>query len=211
MYKDSLKVVLSALLCSYLLQQSRFMRLAKREKLLAVASAIFIFCWALFSFVIRPVTARIETLSRVIPEKQAELQKLHIKGRQYVLLRDSMEDWRKKIALTEQTAELLSNLESLIRQCKLEKNVVTMKQENLQVDESYYESVVLTKLENLTIRQLIDLLQKVEGFAKQTAPSNVWAKVKSLHISKNPSNADLLDSTIEIHTPRLIQSQVARR
>lgn len=201
------------------------MRLTKREKLLMVASAIFVFCWALFSFVIRPITVRIETLSRVIPEKQAELQKLSIKSKQYVLLRDSMEDWRKRIASTEHTVELLSILESLIRQCGLDKNVVTMKQEDVQVDENYCESVVLTKLENLTIRQLIDFFQKVETLARPAqsiadveqiqqppeAVSNIWAQIKSLHIKKNPTNADLLDSTVEIHTARLIQSQVAHR
>lgn len=200
------------------------MRFTKKEKLLAVASAIFIFCWALFSFIFKPTMARIETLSRVIPEKQEEIKKLRIKVREYILLRDSLEDWREKITSSEQSVELLSFLESLLHQCGLDKNVVTMKQEALQeagsqVDQNYYESVVLTKLENLTIRQLIDLLQKVEGFDQQPAPSNpsaplrasVWAKIKSLHISKNPSNADLLDSTIEIHTTRLIQRQVARQ
>ncbi len=196
------------------------MRFTKKEKLLAVASAIFIFCWALFSFIFKPTMARIETLSRVIPEKQEEIKKLRIKVREYILLRDSLEDWREKITSSEQSVELLSFLESLLHQCGLDKNVVTMKQEaGSQVDQNYYESVVLTKLENLTIRQLIDLLQKVEGFDQQPAPSNpsaplrasVCAKIKSLHISKNPSNADLLDSTIEIHTTRLIQSQVAHQ
>lgn len=191
------------------------MRFTKREKLLAVVSITFVFCWALFSFIFKPTLVRIETLSRVIPEKQLELKKLRIKSMEYILLRDSLEDWRKRITSSAQSVELLGFLESLLNQCGLDKNVVTMKQEALQVDQNYYESVVLTKLENVTIRQLIDFLQKVEGFDQQPVPSNpsaplrasVWARIKSLHVSKNPSNADLLDSTIEIHTARLIQAQ----
>jgi hypothetical protein len=182
-------------------------RLTKREKLLLYVSLIFIVGGCLFSFFIRPAIARIETLSRVIPEKQAELQQLRAKSRQYILLRDSLEDWQKRIASQEQKAELLPFLESLIRQCGLEKKVVTMKQQTYPVDDSYYEIVVLTKFENLTIRQLIDFLQKVDDLAQNQAASSVWAKVKSLHISKNPVNPDLLDSTIEVYAPRFFLSE----
>jgi hypothetical protein len=61
------------------------------------------------------------------------------------------------------------------------------------------ETIVEIKLENLTLKQLVDLLRKVES-------SRVLARTKSLYIKKNLTNTEMLDSVIEIHNPKLIQS-----
>ena len=61
------------------------------------------------------------------------------------------------------------------------------------------ETIVEVKLENLTLKQLVDFLRKVES-------SEVLAKTKSLYIKKNLTNTDLLDSVVEIHNPRLAQN-----
>lgn len=174
------------------------MRLTPREKLLAVASAIFILAWVLFTFAVKPAMARVETLSRVIPQKQDELQRLRAKSMEYILLRDSLYNLRTKVASQDQKFELLSSLESLIRQKELEKRVISIKQQELPVDENYYVSIVQIRLENLTLEQFINLLQNVESF-------QVLAKIKSLQVKKNPTSANLLDSMIEIHNPKLIQ------
>lgn len=174
------------------------MHLTAREKLLAVASAIFILAWILFTFAIRPAMARVETLSRVIPQKQADLQRLRAKSKEYILMRDSLYNLRTKVSSQDEKFELLSSLESLIRQRGLEAKVLSIRQQELPVDEDYYVSIVQIRLENLTLEQLIDLLQNVESF-------QVLAKIKSLQIKKNPTSANLLDSMIEIHNPKLVQ------
>lgn len=178
-------------------------RLAKREKLLAVASVIFVAIWALFAFAVKPAITRLETLSRVIPEKQDELKKLRAKSREYIFLRDGLGDLRARVASQGEGFELLPFLESLIQEGGLEKKVATMKQQLLQLEPNYAEIIVEIRLENLTLGQLVDFLWKVES-------SKVLAKVKSLHIKKSPTNADLLDSVVEIHNAKLTQSQVAR-
>lgn len=64
------------------------------------------------------------------------------------------------------------------------------KQQGLQPEPDYCETVVEIELQNLRLDQLIDFLWKVE-------PSKVLVRVKSLYIRKNATNADLLDSVIQ--------------
>ena len=171
-------------------------RLTPREKLLIIAVGICAVGWVVFTFAVKPALGRIETLSRVIPEKQQELRRLRARSDEYVFLRDSLDNLRTTVASQEKGFELLPFLESLTEQCGLSKKVATMKQQGAQLESSYYETIVEIKLENLTINQLVEFLWKVES-------SNVLAKTKSLYIKKSPTNTDLLDSVVEIHNAKL--------
>ena len=174
-------------------------RLTRREKLSAVALAVLVGGLVLFTFVVKPAIERTETLRRVISEKQNELQKLRSRSNEYIFLRDSLDNLRTKAASQEEGFELLPFLESLIREHGLAKKVATMKQQILQLGPSHSETVVEVRLENLTLRQLVDFIRKVES-------SKILAKIKSLYIKKNVTNTDLLDSVVEIHNPKLTQT-----
>ncbi|MHC4655846.1 MAG: type II secretion system protein GspM [Planctomycetota bacterium] len=174
-------------------------RLTRREKLLALALAFFAGACLLFAFVIKPALARTKTLRRVISEKQDELGKLRATSNEYIFLRDSLDNVRAKVASQEKGFELLPFLESLIREHGLAKKVATMKQQVLNLGPSHSETIVEVKLENLTLKQLVDFLRKVES-------SQVLAKTKSLYIKKNLTNTEMLDSVIEIRNPKLNQT-----
>lgn len=174
-------------------------RLTKREKLLALALAIFTGGSLIFAFAVKPALARTKTLRRVILEKQDELEKLRATSNEYILLRDSLDNIRAKVASQDKGFELLPFLESLIREHGLEKKVATMKQQVLNLGPGHSETIIEVKLESLTLKQLVDFLRKVES-------SKVLAGIKSLYIKKNLTNTEMLDSVIEIHNPKLIQS-----
>ena len=174
-------------------------RLTRREKLLAIALAILAGGLVLFTFAVKPAIERTETLRRVIFEKEDELQKLRAGSNEYIFLRDSLDNLRTKVASQEKGFELLPFLESLIREHGLAKKVATMKQQVLQLGPSHSETIVEVRLENLTLKQLVDFHRKVES-------SEVLARIKSLYIKKNLTNTDLLDSVVEIHNPRLTQN-----
>ncbi|MFC1793341.1 hypothetical protein ACFL3Q_07120 [Planctomycetota bacterium] len=175
------------------------MRLTNREYWLAAGLVAFVAAWAFYMVSIGPALERIETLNRVIPEKQSELERLRIKTGEYIALQDVIEDLHTKIALQEKTFELLPYAESLIQECGLTKNVVTMKQQASQLETNYHETVVEIEMENLTLSQLFDFLQKIQS-------SKVLARTKTLHIKRNLTNADLLDSVVEIRNLKLTQS-----
>jgi general secretion pathway protein M len=173
-------------------------RLTRREKMLAAALAVFAGGWGLFALAAKPTLERTRTLRRVINEKQVELEKLHAVSNEYISLRDNLDNVRAKVASQEKGFELLPFLETMIREQDLSKKLGTMKQRVLQLGSNHSETVVEVRLENLTLKQLIDFLREVES-------SKVLARTKSLYIKKNLTNTEMLDSVVEIHNPKLIQ------
>ena len=173
-------------------------RLTRREKLLAVALAILVGGWSLFAFAVKPAIARTSTLRRVINEKQDELEKLRARSDEYISLGNNLGKVRSKVASQEKGFELLPFLESMIRENGLTKKMTTMKPRVLQLGAGHSETIVEIRLENLTLKQLVDFLRNVES-------SNALAKTKSLYIKKNLTNTETLDSVIEIHNPKLAQ------
>jgi len=173
-------------------------RLTRRERLLAGGLVIFIAAWSLFTAGVKPALARIETLNRVIFQKQQELEKLRARSKEYIFIRDSLENLRTKIASQQKTFELLPFLESLIEECGLAENLVTMRQQVLPIDSNYSGTIVEVRLEKLSLSNLVDFLGKLES-------SEVLARTKSLYIKRNATNKDLLDSVLEIHNAKLTQ------
>ena len=174
-------------------------RLTRREKLLAIALAILVGGWARFAIAVKPTIERTKTLRRVTNEKLDELEKLRARSNEYISLRNNLDKVRTNIASQEKGCELLPFLESLIQKQGLAKKVATMKQQVLKVGAGHSETIVEIRLENLTLKQLVDFLRNVES-------SNVLARTKSLYIKKNPTNTEPLDSVVEIHNVYLTQS-----
>ena len=177
-------------------------RLARREKLLAAGLVIFIASWSLFTVAVKPALARIETLDRVIPENQQELEKLRAISKKYILLSSRLDNLHTNIASAKETIELLPFLESLIDECGLARNLETMKRDVLQIDTNYSETIVEVRLESLSLGELVDFLHKVKS-------SQVRARIKSIYIKRNMTNKNLLDSVIEIHNAELSQNEFA--
>ena len=170
--------------------------LTRRERFSTVALAVFVAVWSAYSLVVSPAVERIETLNRLIPEKQAELQRLRVMSSEYIALRDSYDQMKARIASQDKGSELLSFLESLIRQNKLADKLVTMNQQVLQDNPGYTEIVVDVKFENVPLDSLIDFLHKVES-------AQIPARISAMHIRRNPANPHLLDTDFKIHSPKV--------
>ena len=122
-------------------------RLTKRERILAIALAILIGCWALFAFAVKPAIERTRTLLRVISDKQDELQQLRTGSNEYISLRNHLDKVRTQVASQDKGFELLPFLESLIREQGLSKKLGTMKQQVFQVGADHSETIVEIKLD----------------------------------------------------------------
>jgi hypothetical protein len=178
-------------------------RLTRREKLLAGGLLIFAAAWSLFAIAVNPALDRIETLNRVISDKQRELEEVRAISKEYIYLNNSLDNLHAKVDSQQETFELLPFMESLIDECGLSKNVETMKRQVLQIDSNYSEIIVEVRLESLLIGRLVDFLSKIES-------SRPRVRTKSLYIKRNMVNKNLLDSVIEIHNPELTQNEFAR-
>lgn len=171
------------------------MRLTRREYWWAVGLVVLTATWAFYALGVTPALERIETLKRVIPEKQNELDRFRIRAGEYVSLRENLDGLRAMITSQEKTFELLPFIESLIEQCGLTQNVKTMNQVAAQSETDVQEIVVEIEMEKITLRQLCDFLEKIQS-------PNMLASVKRLTLKKNPANPNLLDSGIEVRNLR---------
>ena len=178
-------------------------RLTRREKLSAGGLLIFASAWFLFAVAVSPALERIETLNRIISEKQQELEKIRAISKEYICLNNSLNNLHSAVGSQEETFELLPFVESLTEESGLSENVETMKRLVLQIDSNYSEIIVEVRLEGLLIGRLIDFLSKIES-------SQPLVKTKSLYIKRNMANKNLLDSVIEIHNAELSQNKFAR-
>jgi len=172
------------------------MQLTHRERRLVVGLAVVVGAWALFALGIRPATERIETLNRVIPEKQMMLEELRKKSAEYLALRASLGGYKRKAASVERGFELLAFLESMTTKLHLAKKVAKMKQKVSQLDANYCETTVEIELESLTLKQLVEFLIK-------TKSSDHLLRIKSLFAKKDTTNPNLIDTVIQISTLRL--------
>ena len=158
--------------------------------------------WAIYSLVIEPVQSRIETLHRVIPEKQDELREIQACSTEYMALRRARRNVEARIAKQDADFQLLPFLESLIEQHKLTEHLVTMEDDALSAQPGYSETIVEIGLEGVALGQLVDFLKAVET-------SGVIAQIGSLYIRKNAKNETRLTSTLQIHSPRCGPDAVA--
>ena len=178
-------------------------RLRRREKLLAGGLFIFTAVWFLFAVAVNPTLGRIETLNRVISEKQQELEDVRAISKEFICLNKGLDYLHTKVDAQGETFELLPFLESLIDDCGLEANFETMKRQVLQVDSDYYEVIVEVRLEGLSIGRLVDFLSKIESLRARV-------RTKSLYIKRNMANKNLLDVVIEVYYTELSQNECAR-
>ncbi len=168
-------------------------RLTRRERWLAVGLAVLITTWMLFTFTIRPAVERMKTLNRVIPESQRQLQQLRTKNAQYLALQARLDNYKNRAISKEKGVELPAFLESITKQSGLAEKIATMRQEVLPLDSNYYEMVAELRLENLTLKQLVEFLLKIKT-------SEHLLRIKSLYAKKNVANPNLLDVMIQIST-----------
>ncbi|MCJ7729776.1 MAG: type II secretion system protein GspM [Sedimentisphaerales bacterium] len=169
------------------------MRLTSRERWLAGGLAALIAAVAFTAFCVAPAVERINTLNRVLPEKQKTLQDLSAKSREYLTLRAGLDNLEKQSAPGGKEFELPAFLESMTNELGIAKKVAQMKRQMLQLDPKCSEVIVEVKLENVMLKQLVDFLLK-------TKSSSHFLQVKNLYIEKSRTDPALLDAVIQIST-----------
>jgi hypothetical protein len=158
--------------------------------------------WTVYGFVIDPVRDRIQTLQRIIPAKQAELQEIRAKSERYIRLKKELENARQRMARQDPDFQLLPFLEALIERHQLTPYLVTMEPDTPLSQPGYAETVVDIGLEGIRLRQLVEFLDIVET-------SGALIHIGSLYIRKDATNEALLSATIQIRNPQLTQNAVA--
>jgi len=161
-------------------------QLTRREQRLTIGAVAVVAVWAVYGLAIAPVRDRIQTLKRIIPEKESELREVQATSAEYLGLRQGLRDVQSRMAQQDPNFELLSFAESMVEQHGLTTHATNM--------DGYLGTVVEITLEDIALKQLVDFLRAVEN-------SDVVAQVGTLHVQKDAQNEMLLDSLVQIYSP----------
>ncbi|KPK76930.1 MAG: hypothetical protein AMJ79_04995 [Phycisphaerae bacterium SM23_30] len=174
------------------------MHLTRREKRLALALIIFAGASCLYALWIKPASARLDTLQRVIPEKTALRDQLRDKSRQLITLRNRLNRFQQRLADQPDDFDLLPLLESIAQQRGLTENIKAMVSDTIPLDQTYSEMLVTIELYEITLPQLVDFLDRISA-------AKTLARVKNLNIKNIPSAPDMLDVTLVVSNLKLAQ------
>jgi len=173
------------------------MPLLKREKKLMYGCMIFIGLCCLYALWIKPLTNRLNTLERVVPEKTQLFEQLLSKHQQLLELRENLNQLNQNLADQPQNLDLLTTLEQIAQQEQLSIHNVQSNTSDIYTptDHTYAETLITLELRDITLEQLVEFLAKIPT-------KNTFIRVKNLEI-KNTPNSNLLESNMIITHLRL--------
>jgi|GEM_PF-1068746 len=163
-------------------------KLTTRERQLAFGLLALVGLWALYGLFIKPTHQRLQTLQRVIPQKNLALQELSDKSRQFNLLREKTAILKQNIAAGNSGLTLLPYLENSLEKCRLTPKA-NLEWSSQPLGTDYCERIVALKLNKITLGELTGFISRV-----QTDQANI--NIKSINIQKDLAASDLLDAEI---------------
>jgi general secretion pathway protein M len=168
-------------------------RLARRERRVLWGGIIFICGFLLFQGVISPYLDARAKLERSLQRTQNDLLEMQILQSQYGEIKRRQGEITRLIGRRDAGFSLFSFLEQQADKVRVKNRVTYMKPSRIDLDEGLQESAVEMKIERVTLRQLIDFLDKVESVDKVVL-------VKRLAVQKNNKDSNLLDVVATIVT-----------
>jgi len=177
------------------------MQSSRREKQMLIGALVILALFVGFRLIVKPAADRLGTLGRVVPEKEAELALLRSKSQEYLTLEKELGDMREGIAGRRSDFRLLSFLEAIERECGLTRNVASMKPDTIaSPEDTYVETRIEVKLENVSLRQITDFLLRIET-------SEAPIGVNALRIRTAAKSATLLDATVHLASLTLSEAE----
>ena len=170
------------------------MVLSAREKYLVVAGVGLVALVVAAQVFLKPAARRLETLRRVIPQKEADLAQLRAGRAEYLALKSDIQGMRETVGRQEDDFRILSFLEQAQNECGLRRNVAYMKPSTVAAaDGTYVETRVEVKLQEVNLQQITRFLLRIES-------DDSVIGVKSLRIVTAPRKPTLLDAEMEVAT-----------
>jgi len=166
----------------------------KREKYAIWLTGGLIAAVIVLQVVISPLVEKHRQLNRQLANQAQVLEEMHLLKTEYEKIKSTADAERGKMTRRNQGFTLFSFLDLLAGQVGLKDSIAYMKPSKLTVENSPYTmSVVETKLQNITMKQLTAYLYRIET-------SDNVVKVKGLSISKTAKQAGTIDAVLMVET-----------
>ena len=166
----------------------------KREKYAIWLAGSIIAAVIISQVAISPLVDKRRQLDRQLVTQNRALQEMQILKAEYEEIKKRADADKGKMAGRSQGFTLFSFLENLAGQVGLKDNIAYMKPSKTTLENSPYSmSVVETKLQGITMKQLTAYLYRIET-------SNNVVRVKGLSISKTGKQAGTVDAVLMAET-----------
>jgi hypothetical protein len=168
--------------------------ITKREKYAVWLAGALIAVVILMQVIIFPLVNARQQLNRQIEVQAQTLKEMLVLKANYESTKNVADSEKDRIAGRSSGFTLFSFLDTLAGQVGLKDRIAYMKPSKTTVENSPYDlSVVETKLQNITMKQLASYLYRIET-------SNNLVRVKGLSISKTGKQAGTIDAVLLAET-----------
>jgi len=166
-----------------------------RERVILLAGGAIVAVFLLYGLFQLPFAyqERMETLDRLIVQKEDGLKQLAELKTQYQKLNDRVGRIESRIAQDKQGFSLLSYLEDVATTSRIRSNITYMRPPSMPQSGGYREMAVEVKVENAPLGQIVRLLTALEQ-------SPHVLKIRRLHLKTRYSDPNYLDAVFLLST-----------
>ena len=174
-------------------EKTGYDRLEKRERIFLWGGILFVCGFICFQGIVSPHLEARQKLEKSLIRAKNDVLEMAILQGQYRDLTERQGEISRMIDQRKAGFSLFSFLEQQANAVKVKNRVTYMKPSTTELEDGFQESAVEMKLEQITLKQLVEFLTRVESLEQVVV-------VKRLAVQKNKKENDLLDVVANIVT-----------
>jgi type II secretory pathway component PulM len=160
------------------------LKLEERDKRVLIFGGIAAVLIVLYALVLSPIMSDLSRKRELIPRKEKDLVEIKALKVQYLEIQQQLQAAQAAAA---KRGPLLTDIENITKRTNLSSKIVSLKPQAGVQTESFKESIVEVKLENITLYDLVNYVYQLE---KDTL------RIRKLQFKPRFDNPKLLNSTI---------------
>jgi type II secretory pathway component PulM len=160
------------------------LNLEPRDKKTLIIGGIAAAVILLYAFVWSPLSSDLSRKRELIPKKERDLKEMRVLKGQYLEIRQRLQQAQ---AVAAKRGPLLTEIENITRRANLSNKMVSLKPQAGVRTDTFKESIVEIKLDNITLYDIVNYVHMLE---KETL------RIRKLNFKPRYDNPKLLNSTI---------------
>lgn len=165
------------------------MKLSKRESYLVTAASVVVAGFVIFQFFLSPFLERMATLRAGIEARGKSLREMSELSHRYREITDASRDRGRLLGKRAQGFTLFSFLERAAGESSVKDRIKYMKPSS-----SPHESMVEMQMEEITLKQLVDYLQRIEY-------GDGLIRIKRISVRESRRETEYLDAVMQVVSP----------
>ncbi|RJR17065.1 MAG: hypothetical protein C4582_13670 [Desulfobacteraceae bacterium] len=167
------------------------MKLARRERYLVTVASLAVFLFLAFHFAVIPFFEKMANLRSGIDSRERALRDMAGLAAQYREITENSKGREELIRRRPKGFTLFSFLEKAAGESAVKDRIKYMKPSTSQTTGPYKESMVEMQMEEITLKQLVDYLYRVEYGDK-------LVQIKRVSIKESRRESGYLDAVIQV-------------